>query len=118
MLNQIVIQGNVGNDPEFKTVKDNLSLATFSLAHTPRSQKNGRWEDGETMWLRVTQFGEKAEALKNAIQKGNSVIITGSLKQVSYKSKDGQEKQGLEINATSVSITPRLTKKSEELPSW
>ncbi len=118
MINQIVIQGNAGNDPELKFIKDNLAVCSVSIAHTPRTQKNGRWEDGETMWIRVVQFGEKAEALVDAVKKGDSVIVTGALKHVSYKTRDGQEKQGLEVNATSVSVTPRPIKKREELPSW
>ena len=118
MINQIVIQGNAGNDPELKFVKDNLAIASVSVAHTPRTQKNGRWEDGETMWIRVVQFGEKAETLVDAVKKGDSVIITGTLKQTNYKSRDGQEKTGLEINATSVSVMARPSKRKEDLPSW
>jgi single-strand DNA-binding protein len=118
MINQMVLQGNAGNDPEIKFVKDNLAVASVSIAHTPRTQKNGRWEDGETMWVKVVQFGEKAEALVDAVKKGDSVIVTGALKQVSYKGRDGQEKQGLEINASTVSIAPRAPKKREDLPSW
>lgn len=117
MLNQITLQGNAGNDPELKFVKDNLAIASVSIAHTPRTQKNGKWEDGETMWVRVVQFGEKAEALVDAVKKGDSVIVTGALKQVSYKAKDGSDRQGLEINATAIGVSPRAIRK-EELPSW
>ena len=118
MLNQLIIQGNAGNDPEIKFVKDNLAIASFSIAHTPRTQKDGRWQDGETMWIKVVQFGEKAEALMDIVKKGDSVLVTGPIKQVSYKGRDGVDKQGLEIVATSVSITPRPAKKKEDLPSW
>lgn len=117
MLNQIVLQGNAGNDPELKFVKDNLAIASVSIAHTPRTQKDGRWQDGETMWVKVVQFGEKAEALVDTVKKGDSVVVTGALKQVSYKGRDGTDKQGLEINANTVSIAPRA-KKKEDLPSW
>lgn len=118
MLNQVVIQGNAGNDPDLKFVKDNLAIGTVSIAHTPRTQKNGKWEDGETLWIRVVQFGEKAETLVDSVKKGDSVIVTGPLKQTTYKTKDGQEKTGLEIVATTVSVAPRANKRKEELPSW
>ncbi len=118
MINQVVIQGNAGSDPELKFVKDNLAIATVSIAHTPRTQKDGRWQDGETMWVRVVQFGEKAEALVDAVKKGDSVIVTGALKLATYKGRDGQEKSGLEINATSVSVMARPSKRKEDLPSW
>lgn len=118
MLNQITLQGNAGNDPELKFVKDNLAVANVSIAHTPRTQKHGKWEDGETMWVRVVQFGEKAEALVDAVKKGDNVIVIGALKQVSYRAKDGTDRQGLEINATTISVVPRMTTRKEELPSW
>jgi single-strand DNA-binding protein len=116
----ITITGNVGSDPEIKFIKDNLPLATFSFAYTPRTQKNGKWEDGETMWFRVVQFGEKAETLVDSIKKGDSVIISGVWKLSTYKNRDGQDKQALEINASSIGVVPRAPKKTSvsELPSW
>lgn len=119
MINQVVIQGNAGNDPELKFIKDNLAVANVSVAHTPRSQKDGKWQDGETLWIRVVQFGEKAEALVDAVKKGDSVIVTGAIKLTSYKTRDGQEKTALEINASTVSVMARPSnKRKEDLPSW
>lgn len=115
----ITITGNVGNDPEIKFLKDGLPLVSFSLGYTPRTQKNGKWEDGETMWFRVVQFGEKAESLVDAIRKGDSVIISGVWKLTTYKNRDGAEKQSLDINASSIGLVPKTKKTaSAELPSW
>ena len=119
MINQVVMQGNAGSDPELKFVKDNLAIGIVSIAHTPRTQKAGKWEDGETVWIRVVQFGEKAEALMDLVKKGDSVIVTGAIKLTTYKSRDGQEKTALEINAQSISVMARPSnKRKEDLPSW
>jgi len=48
-MNQIMIEGNLGSDPEIKMLKDEV-LASFSLAHTPRKKINGQYEDGETIY--------------------------------------------------------------------
>ena len=114
----ISIKGNVGSEPEIKFVKSNLPLVTFSLAHTPRTQKDGKWEDGETMWFRVAQFGEKAEVLMDNIAKGDSVIVTGVWKQSTFKGRDGQEKTSLEINASEVGVVPKVAKRKAEAPTW
>ena len=61
-LNQIIIEGNLGADPEMKMFKEE-TLATFSLAHTPRTKVNGQYEDGDTTWFRVTFWNSKSDAV-------------------------------------------------------
>lgn len=120
MSAEITIKGNLGSDPELKFVKGargDLALATFSLAYTPRSKQGNDWVDGETMWFRVTQFGEKAETLIDALRKGDTVLVVGALKQSVFKGKDGSDKISLEINATDIGIVPRA-KKRQDTPSW
>jgi single-strand DNA-binding protein len=113
----VTVKGNVGTDPEIKFVKDNLALTTFSLAYTPRIQKNKEWVDGETMWFRIVQFGDKAEQLVDNVKKGDTVMVQGSMRQNTFTGKDGTEKTSLEINATDIGIVPRA-KKKQEAPSW
>lgn len=118
---QITIKGNVGKDPELKTVntsRGSVPLVEFSLAYTPRERKGEDWVDGETSWFRVIQWGTKAENLINTISKGDTVIVLGTLKQSSYKAKDGTTKSALEINASDIGIVPKVSKKAEEVPTW
>ena len=107
---EIKVRGRLGNDPELKTVADNLSLATFSLAHTPRSKKNGEWVDGETNWYRVVRFGAGAEAIAQTVKKGDEVIVIGTLKMNNYTDKNGVEKTQLEITASEIGVVPKITK--------
>jgi len=113
----VTVKGNIGSDPEFKFVKENLALTTFSLAYTPRIQKNKEWIDGETMWFRVVQFGDKAQQLSQNVKKGDTVIVQGNMRQTTFTGKDGTEKTSLEINATDVGLIPR-SKNKQEAPSW
>lgn len=108
---EIKVKGRVGSDPEIKFVtKDQLPLATFSIAYTPRSRKGGEWVDGETMWFRVALFGAKAEAVADTIKKGDEVLVLGSVKQSTFQGRDGSEKTALEITASEVALVPRLQK--------
>ena len=115
---EITVKGNLGADPELKFVTDkNLPLLTFPLAHTPRTRKGSEWVDGETVWLKIAMFGEKAENYIDFLAKGDNVVVIGTLKPTTYKAKDGTEKTGLEVSASSISKTPRATaKKKEEFP--
>ena len=118
---QITVKGNVGKDPELKnvnTARGSVALVEFSLAHTPRERKGEEWVDGETTWFRVIQWGVKAETLVNTISKGDTVIVLGTLKQSSYKAKDGTTKSALEINASDIGVVPKVSKKTEDTPPW
>lgn len=108
---EIKVKGRVGSDPEIKFVtQEQLPLATFSLAYTPRNRKGGEWVDGETMWFKVAIFGKKAEAIADSIKKGDEVLVLGSVKQATFQGRDGSEKTALEITASEVALVPRLQK--------
>ena len=111
----IQIKGNVGTDPEIKFSKANKAWASFSLAYTPRTKQGETWIDGDTMWFRVVQFGEKAEQLVDLVSKGDKVFVVGSWKQSTYTNKEGVEKTNLEINATDIYVAPRSDKKPQRV---
>jgi len=116
----VTVVGNIGSDPELKFTKTNTAFVSFSLAYTPRQKQGDDWVDGETMWFRVTQWGEKSEALMDTLSKGNKVMISGSLKQSTYKAKDGSEKVGLEITAQEVGVVSKGAQnpRKSDLPAW
>lgn len=108
---EIKVKGRAGTDPELKFVtQQQLPLVTFNLAHTPRTKKGNEWVEGETMWFRVAMFGSKAEAIVDAVKKGDEVLVIGALRQSTYQAKDGSNKSSLEINATEIAIVPRVQK--------
>jgi single-strand DNA-binding protein len=125
-MNNITTKGNIGSEPEIKFVGD-LAIASFSVAHTPRrkSKTTQAWEDGETMWYRVTFFGSKAEGIVDNYAKGDSVILVGMLSQSTYTNKDGKTVTGLEIVGTEIAkIAKGQTAKTKyieekvEAPAW
>ena len=73
-MNQIIIEGNLGSDPEIKMLKDEV-LASFSLAHTPRKKVNGQYEDGETIWFRVTFWNAKSDSVIENLRKGERIAL-------------------------------------------
>jgi single-strand DNA-binding protein len=108
---EIKVRGRLGNDPETKTVgADNIPVAVFSLAHTPRSKKNGQWVDGDTQWFQVAHFGKRAEAIAKAAKKGDEVLVIGTLKLNKYTDRNGVEKSGMEITASEIGLVPKIDK--------
>ena len=116
-MNQIIIQGNLGSDPEIKQAGE-YELCEFSLAHTPWSKAKG---EGETVWFKVTVWGNKASAVARELRKGDSATVTGKFSVSRYTAKDGTEKTSNEITASDVSITiktPKTSTQGEESPGW
>jgi len=125
-MNQIIIEGHLGADPELKVFKEE-TLASFSLAHTPRSKVNGQYEDGETIWFRVTFWNSKSDAVLDNLRKGDKVLVAGKLSQSTYTNKAGEVKSSLEISGTHFYLATKSTKaprvdqfsnEKQDAPEW
>jgi len=96
---QITVTGNLGRQATTKTLPNGRTITTFTLASTPRFKKDNEWVDGETVWFTVTGNGSYPEAL---LDRGAQVIVSGDLQQKSYTDKEGKERSGLFISATTI----------------
>jgi single-strand DNA-binding protein len=113
-MNQIIMEGNIGKDPELKWSGE-MAIAKFSLAHTPRKKdKSNVWSDGETIWFNVTFFGSKAESVIDNYVKGETVLIVGAFEISNYE-KDGVAKTSFGIVGSTISAVKRRKK---EAPAW
>ncbi len=81
MYQRIVLVGNLGNDPEMRYLPDGRPVTGFSLA------TNRRWSDRqtgesreETVWWRVSVFGNQAEACNQYLAKGRQVLVEGRMR--------------------------------------
>jgi single-strand DNA-binding protein len=103
-MNHVTIAGNCTRDPELRFSQGGLSIASFGIAYSTRKKgDNGQWEDGETSFFDVTCFGQLADNVAESIHKGDRVIVTGTLKQRSWETKDSGEKRSkVEIIADEV----------------
>lgn len=85
-MNHLTIYGNLGGNPEVKTVGEK-KVAKFSVATTRRSKD----KDGNkiTDWHRVVLWDKLAELAEKYLTKGSSVIIEGEVQYGSYTNKEG-----------------------------
>jgi single-strand DNA-binding protein len=103
----ITVTGNLGSDAEFRKTPNGTPVTSFNLANTPRKNKMGVWEDQETNWFRVFVWEEEAAGTANTFKKGDRVVVTGRLSVSRYVTKEGENRQSLEINADSVGLVPK-----------
>lgn len=98
MLNKCIFIGNLGRDPEVRTMQDGKKVANLSLAVSEKWKDKSTGERKErTEWVRVVIFGHLAEVAEKYLQKGSKVYVQGQMQTRKWTDKDGNEKYSTEI---------------------
>lgn len=106
-MNVIVIDGRFTATPEARRTAGGADLARFRIAHN-----EGFGDKQKSMFINVTVFGEAAKRVCLYGKKGNRVQIKGRL-DISYYTKDGEEKESLSIIADYIEYIDRPEKPAE-----
>ena len=97
LKNKVQLIGNLGMNPEIKTLDSGKKLAKFSIA-TNEQYKNAKGEKVEdTQWHNLIAWGKTADIIEKYLQKGNEVAVEGKLNNRSYDDKDGNKRYITEI---------------------
>jgi single-strand DNA-binding protein len=88
-INQALISGNLGQNPEIKEV-NGQKVASFSVATTRRwKDKDGNTQE-KTEWHSIVFWGKVVElVIEKYVKKGDKVTVIGRLETQSYEDKDG-----------------------------
>jgi single-strand DNA-binding protein len=98
MLNKVTLIGNLGADPDLKSMPDGGQVATLSLATTRRWKDKQSGERKEaTEWHRVIFFNRLAEVADEYLKKGGQIYVEGRLQTRKWQDKDGQDRYTTEI---------------------
>lgn len=102
IMNQIIIAGRLGNDPEVRYTSSGLKVTTFRLA--TNSRKGGK---DETIWYRVTLWGDQFDKMMSYLKKGSAVIVTGELaKPEIYNDREGNPQASMNVTAFNITFSP------------
>ncbi|MEO6833900.1 MAG: single-stranded DNA-binding protein [Chitinophagaceae bacterium] len=97
LRNKVQLIGNLGQDPEMKTLANGTVVTKMNIA-TSDVWKDARGEkQTDTQWHRVTAFGKTAEVIGQYLKKGSQVMIEGRLKYGEYLDKEGQKRYTTDI---------------------
>jgi len=98
-VNRVILIGNLGKDPEIKSLEGGVKVANFSLATTETYKgKNGEKVE-QTEWHNIVLWRGLAEVAESYLKKGNSIFIEGKLKTRDWTDKDGNKRYTTEIVA-------------------
>lgn len=100
----ITIIGNLTADPEIRTTGSGASVASFTIASTPRTwnRNTGQFEDGQALFMRCSAWRDMAEHCANSLAKGMRVIAQGRLQQRSYQANDGSNRTVMELQVDEI----------------
>ena len=93
-MNQTIVTGNLGADPEVFYSSEGNPIVSFSLAF--RSGKD------KTNWIKVVCFKKQAEVAERHLHKGAKVLISATLDQRKWEGDDGQQKSNFQLIANQI----------------
>lgn len=96
-INKVILVGNVGRDPEVKSLPSGVRVATFSLATTDRRFKD---ESGQprTEWHNLVAWRGLADVVEKFVTKGKLLYIEGQIRTRTWEPEPGQKKYFTEIH--------------------
>lgn len=97
-VNKVILVGNLGNDPEVRTMQSGDKVVNLSIATSESWKDKATGERKEkTEWHRVVIFNQGlVNVAENYLRKGSKVYIEGQLETRSWE-QDGQKKYTTEI---------------------
>lgn len=102
MVNQIILVGRLGKDPEVKTVSSGKMVAKFSVATTESWVDRDGQKQNSTEWHNIVAWGRMAEICGDKLGKGSQVYIEGKQTSRSYEDRNGNKRFTAEVQAKRV----------------
>ena len=116
-MNKVILIGNVGNDPEIKTLESGSKVANFSLAisefYSKKSADGGEPEKVTlTTWHKIELWNGGASVAENHVKKGDRLSVDGKIMIQKFTDKEGIERTSIKIRAERIEL---LGKRRDEI---
>ncbi|MDP2922896.1 MAG: single-stranded DNA-binding protein [Candidatus Omnitrophota bacterium] len=109
-FNQVLLIGNLTKDPELRYTPQGTAVITLRIAvNTPFKDKSGQLQK-DTCFVNVIAWGHMAENCNQYLQKGRQILVDGRLQSRSWKDKDGNNRNTIEVKASRVQFMPKPIK--------
>ena len=99
MVNKITLIGNLGTDPEVRTISSGSKVARLRIATTENYRdKDGNWQD-QTEWHTVIMWRDMADRAEKYLKKGMTVYVEGKMTYREWETSEGQKRLSAEVAA-------------------
>lgn len=108
MINKVILIGNVGADPEIRTLESGAKVARVRLATTERIYNRQTQEARDhTEWHTVTLWRNLADTADRFVKKGSQIYIEGRIRSNEWTDANGNKRYGIEILADDLKLLGR-----------
>ena len=89
-LNKVMLIGNLGSDPEIRTIPSGSRVAQFSIASNRTWNNDAGQKQEKTEWHRIVIWNNRregtglVEVVEKYLKKGDRVYVEGSIEYRSY----------------------------------
>lgn len=122
-INKVIIVGNLGNDPEIRTMPNGEQVANITVATSESwTDKNTGEKKTQTEWHRIVIYRKLAEIAAQYLHKGSQVYVEGRLKTRKWQDNNGQDRYTTEIQGDNLQMLggrqdePKQAKSSKAKP--
>ena len=111
--------GNVGGDPEIRTLPSGSKVANFSLATSESyTDRNGQRQT-QTEWHRIEMWDGLAGIAEQYVRKGDPIFVEGKIRNEKWTDQNGVERSGVRIRGVNMQMLgSRNNVGSENAPSF
>jgi single-strand DNA-binding protein len=109
LRNRVTLIGNLGQDPEIKTIEKGKKVAHFTLATTEGFKNADGQKVNETTWHNIVAWNGLAEVAERFLKKGREVAVEGRIVYRSY-----EDKKGITKNITDIVLNDLLLLRNGE----
>ncbi len=104
-VNKVILIGNLGADPETKSMPSGMQVANIRLATSEsfKDKQTNEWQE-RTEWHNVAMFGRLAEIAGEYLRKGSKVYIEGKLRTRKWQDKQGNDRYSTEVIANEMQM--------------
>ena len=98
-VNKVILLGNLGRDPEIRSMQSGKKMASFSIATSKRwKDRNTQEQKENTSGHNIVVFNEGlVDVIEKYIKKGSKIYVEGELSTRKYQDKDGNDKYTTEV---------------------
>ena len=98
-VNKVILLGNLGRDPEIRSMQSGKKMASFSIATSKRwKDRNTQEQKENTSWHNIVVFNEGlVDVIEKYIKKGSKIYVEGELSTRKYQDNDGNDKYTTEV---------------------
>ena len=98
-VNKVILLGNLGRDPEIRSMQSGAKMASFSIATSKRwKDRNTQEQKEKTSWHNIVVFGDGlVDIVEKYVKKGSKIYVEGEIQTRKWQDKDGNDRYTTEI---------------------